>query len=140
MKKIIQSSLPILILPLIVGSKALAQEADDLAAPIRAQVSDPDKPFSVLIDITIIPGREKEFEEIFAPVIAEVRKEPGNIAFQLSKHPQESNVYFLYERWKNMKVLEEHMVTPHMSKFWPKYFPMIARIPNIRVFMVNDLQ
>ncbi|MEO1098228.1 MAG: putative quinol monooxygenase [Bacteroidota bacterium] len=119
-----------------------AQEvnADVLSDPIVSQVSDPNKPFSVLIDITLIPGQEVEFERLFAPVIAEVRKEPGNIEFQLSRHPEEPNVYFLYERWKNVEVLKAHMTTPHMSQFWPKYFPMIARIPNIRVFMERDLQ
>jgi len=69
-------------------STAAAQEVDPdvLSDPIVSQVSDPDKPFSVLIDITLIPGKEKEFEREFGPVIAEVRKEPGNIEFQLSQH------------------------------------------------------
>ena len=123
-------------------SKTAAQEVDAnvLSDPIVSQISDPNKPFSVLIDITLIPGKENEFEREFGPVIAEVRKEPGNIEFQLSQHPQEPNVYFLYERWKNVEVLKEHMVTPHMSQFWPKYFPMIAKIPTIRVYMEKDLQ
>lgn len=116
-----------------------AQEID-LAEPIRTQLSDPDKPFSNLIEITILPGKEKEFEGLFSPVIAEVRKENGNIEFQLNRHPNEPNVYFLYERWANLKVLENHMITKHMSDFWPKYFPLLARIPDIRVFMVDDLQ
>ncbi|MBP2831843.1 antibiotic biosynthesis monooxygenase [Aquimarina sp. U1-2] len=119
-----------------------AQEIDPnlLSDPIVKKVSDPDKPFSVLIDITLIPGMEIEFEKQFAPVIAKVRKEKGNIEFQLSRHPEEPNVYFLYERWKNVEVLKAHMTTPHMSQFWSKYFPMIARIPTIRVFMERDLQ
>lgn len=122
--------------------EAKAQEIDPnvLSAPIVAQVSAPNLPFSVLIEITLIPGKEAEFEKEFGPVIGEVRKEPGNIEFQLSQHPEEKNVYFLYERWKNIEVLKQHMGTPHMSQFWPKYFKMIARIPTIRVFMVNDLQ
>lgn len=124
----------------IIMSNTIAQEADDLAAPIRNQVSDPNEPFSVLIDITIIPGMEADFEREFGPVITEVRKEPGNIEFQLSRHPTESNVYFLYERWENLEVLEKHMTTPHMRQFWPKYFPMIARVPNISVYMQRDLQ
>lgn len=119
-----------------------AQEVDPnvLSDPIVSQVSDPTKPFSVLIDITLIPGKEEEFEKEFGPVIAEVRKESGNIEFQLSQHPDEPNVYFLYERWKNVEVLKQHMQTPHMSQFWPKYFPMIAKIPTIRVYMERDLQ
>ena len=131
-----------LLIALISPSQSNAQEIDPsvLSAPIVNQVPDPDKPFSVLIDITLIPGREAAFEREFAPVIAEVRKEPGNIEFQLSRHPEEPNVYFLYERWENVEVLKKHMNTPHMSQFWPKYFPMIARIPTIRVYMERDLQ
>ena len=119
-----------------------AQEVNPnvLSAPIVEQVSDPNQPFSVLIDITLIPGKEEAFEKAFGSVIAAVRKEPGNIEFQLSQHPEEPNVYFLYERWKNIEVLKEHMSTPHMRKFWPDYFQMIARIPTIRVFMEKDLQ
>ncbi|MEL7005485.1 MAG: putative quinol monooxygenase [Bacteroidota bacterium] len=123
-------------------SAVKAQEIDPniLSDPIVNQVSDPNQPFSVLIDITLIPGMEEEFEKEFRSVIAEVRKEPGNIEFQLSQHPNESNVYFLYERWQNVEVLKQHMTTVHMSQFWPKYFPMIAKVPTIRVYMEKDLQ
>ena len=131
--------LPLLTLT-IMDTQAQEVNPDLLSAPIVEQVLEPNKPFSVLIDITLIPGQEADFEKAFAPVIAEVRKEPGNIEFQLSQHPAEKNVYFLYERWKNVKVLKEHMSTPHMSQFWPKYFPMIARIPTIRVYMERDMQ
>ncbi|MCG8388271.1 MAG: antibiotic biosynthesis monooxygenase [Cytophagales bacterium] len=132
----------LLLMTLVSPGESNAQEIDPgvLSEPIVSQVSDPSQPFSVLIDITLIPGQEAAFEKAFAPVIAEVRKEPGNIEFQLSRHPEEPNVYFLYERWKNVQVLKEHMVTPHMSQFWPQYFPMIARIPTIRVYMERDLQ
>jgi quinol monooxygenase YgiN len=140
MKNILKKTQIVIIITVLLATVAKAQTADDLAAPIRSQVSDPNKPFSNLIEITIIPGKEKEFEKLFGPVIAKVRKEAGNIEFQLNKHPKEPNVYFLYERWKNIKVLEEHMVEPHMTEFWPKYFPLLARIPDIRVFMINDLQ
>lgn len=134
--------LPIFLSLILFVMETQAQDVnpDLLSAPIVEQVSDPNKPFSVLIDITLIPGQENEFERLFGPVIAEVRKEPGNIEFQLSRHPEESNVYFLYERWENVEVLKAHMTTSHMSQFWPKYFPMIARIPDIRVFMERDLQ
>lgn len=122
--------------------EAQAQQVDPnvLSEPIVNQVSDPEKPFSVLIDITLIPGQETAFEKEFGPVIAQVRKEPGNIEFQLSQHPEEPNVYFLYERWENIEVLKQHMGTSHMSQFWPKYFPMLAKIPTIRVYMEKDLQ
>jgi quinol monooxygenase YgiN len=140
MKKTMKNLVTVFALSASLASSTKAQTADDLAAPIRNQVSNPDKPFSNLIEITIIPGKEKEFEKLFGPVIAKVRKEQGCIEFQLSKHPKESNVYFLYERWKNIRILEEHMILPHMTEFWPKYFSLIARIPDIRVFIVNDLQ
>ena len=139
---ILRLALTIYCLTIFLRMESNAQEIDPnvLSAPIVEQVSDPYKPFSVLIDITLIPGKEAEFEKAFASVIAEVRKEPGNIEFQLSRHPKEPNVYFLYERWKNIEVLKAHMETAHMSAFWPKYFPMIARIPTIRVYMERDLQ
>lgn len=128
---------------LITSTSVQSQEkpkVDDLVAPIKAQVSSPTEPFSLQINFTIIPDKENEFEKEFAQAIRETRKEKGNGAFLLSRHPREKNVYFLYERWANLSAVEKHMGTKHMMNFWPKFFKMIAHVPRIETFMVHDLQ
>ena len=64
---ILRLALSIYGLTIILQMELKAQEIDPdvLSAPIVEQVSDPEKPFSVLIDITLIPGKEAEFEKAF---------------------------------------------------------------------------
>lgn len=112
---------------------------EDLIAPIRAEIVDPDQPFDVFIKITLIPGQEAAFEEAFAPRMAATRAEPGNLLFELSVHPTMPNVYILHERWSDLAAIEAHMETEHMASFWPLYFPMIARVPEFEVYATRDL-
>ena len=113
--------------------------SEDLMAPIRAQVGDPDQPFDIFIKITLIPGQEQAFEEAFASRMERTRAEPGNILFELSVHPEMPNVYMLHERWENLEAVESHVGLEHMRTFWPIYFPMIARIPEFEIYSTRDL-
>lgn len=112
---------------------------EDLIAPIRAQLVDPDQPFDIFIKITLIPGQERAFEEAFASRMAATRAEPGNELFELSVHPSMPNVYMLHERWRDLASVEAHMEEEHMRTFWPLYFPMIARVPEFEVYATRDL-
>ena len=112
---------------------------EDLMAPIRAQVVDPEKPFEIFIKITLIPGQAQAFESAFKSRMEATRAEPGNVLFELSVHPQMPNVYMLHERWANLDAVENHMELEHMRTFWPLYFPMIARIPEFEIYATRDL-
>lgn len=111
----------------------------DLLAPIQARVSDPAQPFDIFIDITIKPGQEEAFERAFAPAVAATRREPGNLAFQLTRDPTQPNVYLHHERWRSLADLELHMGTSHMQTFWPVYLPMLARTPEFKITMTREL-
>lgn len=111
----------------------------DLIGPIQARVSDPAQPFDIFIDITIKPGQEAAFERAFAPVVAATRREPGNLAFQLTRDPTQPNVYLHHERWRSLADVERHMGTPHMQAFWPVYLPMLARKPEFKITMTREL-
>lgn len=142
----IQSSLRLFFIAIItlgaLTMTALAQKGpstEDLMAPIRAQVGNLDRPFDIFIKITLIPGQERSFEEAFASRMKATRAEPGNILFELSRHPQMPNVYMLHERWANLAAVENHIGLEHMRTFWPIYFPMIARIPEFEIYSTRDL-
>lgn len=102
-------------------------------------VRDPVQAFDIFIKITLIPGQEEAFEEAFASRMAATREEPGNILFELSRHPDMPNVYMLHERWASLDAVERHMSLPHMASFWPIYFPMIARVPEFEIYATRDL-
>lgn len=112
---------------------------EDLISPIRAQVSDPERPFDIFIKITLIPGQEQAFEGVFASRMAATRAEPGNLLFELSVHPHISNVYMLHERWANLEAVERHMELDHMKTFWPIYLPMVARVPEFEIYTTREL-
>lgn len=112
---------------------------EDLIAPIRKAVREPDQPFDIFIEITLIPGKESAFEAAFASRMARTREEPGNLLFALSVHPDIPNVYMLHERWENLAAVEAHMGLSHMRSFWPVYLPMIARVPEFAIYASRDL-
>lgn len=132
---------------MLLAQGAVAQQApalavptvQDLIAPIQAAVTDPNKPFDLYIDIKIKPGMENDFERAFAPAVAATRREPGNLDFTLTRHPTEPGRYIHHERWARLSDVERHMGTPHMQAFWPVYLPMVARAPNIKVYMTAEL-
>jgi quinol monooxygenase YgiN len=102
-------------------------------------VSNPNQPFDIFIDITIKPGLEADFERAFAPAVTATRQEPGNLEFQLTRDPQQPNVYIHHERWKTLADVEQHMGTQHMQAFWPLYLPMLARTPEFKIAMTREL-
>lgn len=122
-----------------VAEQTTVPSAEDLIAPIRAQLADPQTPFDVFIKITLIPGQEQAFEAAFASRMAATRAEPGNKLFELSVHPHMPNVYMLHERWVDLAAIEAHMELDHMTTFWPLYLPMIARTPEFDVYATRDL-
>lgn len=130
---------------MLLASAASAQDAqlipttEDLIGPIRERVASPDKPFDIFIDITIKPGLEGDFERAFAPAVNATRREPGNIAFQLTRDPRQPNVYVHHERWRTLRDVEQHMEMPHMKAFWPVYLPMLARTPEFHITETREL-
>lgn len=99
---------------------ARAQEENPLVAQVRAAVSDPAKPFVMLIRIEAKPGMGKQLEAAFAPAIAATRKEKGCLAYDLGRSAKSPDAYVLYERWASLDDLKAHLEAKHIAELLPK--------------------
>jgi len=94
--------------------------ADDdqppIVAAVKAQLADPAKPFTMFVKIRVKDGQEKAFEAAFTNVVANTRKEPGCLTYDLTKLAGEKPVYVVYERWKNLEALTSHAKAPYIVK------------------------
>jgi quinol monooxygenase YgiN len=97
-----------------------AQEENPLVAQVRAAVSDPSKPFVMLIRIEAKPGMGKQLEAAFAPAIAATRKEKGCLAYDLGRSAKSPDAYVLYERWASLDDLKAHLAAKHIAELLPK--------------------
>ena len=59
-------------------------------------------------------AKDKEVEnikELFAKIVPLVRKEDGNITYNLYQDVQNRNIVTMIEEWKNIELLDAHMQT-----------------------------
>jgi quinol monooxygenase YgiN len=96
----------------------LAHGAQDEESPIvalvRKSVSDPAKPFVLLVHLKVKEGQGSSVEAAFAPAIKITRKEAGCLAYDLSRDTTDPNGYMVYERWKSLADLKSHLAAPHI--------------------------
>jgi quinol monooxygenase YgiN len=87
-----------------------------LAATVKAKLPDPTKPFSLLVLMTVKPEKVAGFPAFFADAVASTRKEPGNLAYDLSRDADHPRGFILVERWKSLADLDSHLKTPVIDK------------------------
>jgi autoinducer 2-degrading protein len=101
---------------LVTGAPPQEKGVGDLVlAAVKKDLTDPNKPFTLLIKVTTKEGQAKKFEAAMAQAIKETRKEKGNLTYELSNTPS-SPRYVIYERWENLAALEAHLKTAHYKK------------------------
>jgi quinol monooxygenase YgiN len=63
----------------------------------------------MLANVKLKEGCQLKFETLMKRVIAETRKEPGNIKYELLKVHGKNDTYIIYEKWKDQNALDLHM-------------------------------
>jgi quinol monooxygenase YgiN len=62
-------------------------------------------------------GRERDLETQLRALLEPTRKEPGCLAYELHKDPENPGKFMLYEKFKDQAALDLHLDTPHFKKF-----------------------
>ena len=66
--------------------------------------------------ISVVEGKEKEFEEIAIKLVEAVNlEEEDNLFYRLYK--KNSNTYIILEGYKDKESLDYHITTPHYKKY-----------------------
>ena len=118
----------LLALPLLAlaGAFSAAPGAEDhpAVALVKSKVKDLAKPFALFVTIKAKAGKEKELEAAFAPCIAGTKKEAGCLAYELNRDPDEPTTYVMFEKFKSVAALEEHLKQEHTAKLFKAIEPL----------------
>jgi quinol monooxygenase YgiN len=79
--------------------------------------------------VTVIPGKEKEFERLFNELKAEMAiAEPGNLYYDLYASNDGSGNYVVMERYRDKAALTLHEQSAHGARFFPQLRALIAHL------------
>ena len=88
----------------------------------------------IIARLTIHPGKNEEFEAIFAELEAAVREnEPGNNFYSLHKSRQDENTYVVLEQYVDQEALDAHGKTDHFRTIGARMGDCMAGRPDIEL-------
>ena len=129
-------------LPALVAAVALTagegRAADDnpIVGLVKSKVKDPSKPFAMTVTFKVKAGKEKDFEAAFTPCLAATKKEPGCIAYELNRDPDDPATYVMYEKFKSVAALEDHLKQEHTQTLLKAVGSLTDGDPKIKVYVV----
>lgn len=130
---------PLALLGLLLAVSAVSAGDDHpVVALVKSKVKDPSKPFALLVTIKAKAGKEKELETIFAPCIAATKKEPGCLAYELNRDPDDPTTYLMYEKFKGVKALVDHLAQEHTQKLLKAVGPLTDGEIKVKAYSVPD--
>jgi quinol monooxygenase YgiN len=130
-------SLPLVGLLLTVPA-ASAGDDHPVVAMVKSKVKDPSKPLALLVTIKARASKGKELEAAFAPCIAATKKEPGCLAYELNRDPDEPTSYLMYEKFKSVKALADHLALEHTQRLLKAVGPLTDGEIKAKVYAVPD--
>ena len=75
--------------------------------------------YHIYVRLVIKPEKEKDFIEAFKTLKDATDKEPGCLVYRLSKDAYESNVFYVYEIYKNEDAFKAHFASEHFKAAGP---------------------
>jgi len=115
-----------------------ADEEHPVVKLIKSKVKDTKKPFALVVSFKVKAGSEKAFEEAFAPCLVATRKEPGCVAYVLHRDPDEANVFVMYEQFKSIAAIEEHLKAKHTETLLKTVATLTEGDAKIKVYPVHE--
>jgi quinol monooxygenase YgiN len=124
---------------LLLSSSPIARTGDKgnpILDAAKEKVSNPKKPFTMVVFLTVKKDQGKALEEAFQPAIKATRKEPGCIAYDLNRDGSDPTKYYVYERWQSVAALEKHLETDHIKALLKKASDLLAGPPDAKFFTI----
>jgi len=124
------------VLALMAAVEVRAQDETPLVKLVKSKVKDEKKPFAITVEFKVKAGKEAEFEAAFVPFLEASRKEPGVVAFQLNRDADHPDMYLVYEQFKSVAALEEHVKQKYAETLVKTIRPLQDGDAKTRVFVV----
>ena len=112
--------------------------ADDVSAIIgmfRSELPDPTQPFTLLARFRVRDGVHAQVERLFGEARIPTLREPGCVAFEMSRHASDARRFVVYERWKSLADLDAHLRTPYTTKLREAFNALIDGLPEFHVLV-----
>jgi quinol monooxygenase YgiN len=88
----------------------------------------------VIATLTVQPGKQAEFEAVFARLAAQVRAdEPGNIFYQLCRSRENDQIYKVLEHYRDQAALDAHRASAHYRAPGPLLAGVLAGAPTVEL-------
>jgi quinol monooxygenase YgiN len=97
-----------------------------------------DKKVTVLARITAKPGMAEAVRQEVMALVAPTRMEPGCINYDLHQSSSDSCLFMLYENWRSIKDLEEHLEMPYLKAFKEKADRLLAAPLDITLWNMTS--
>jgi len=94
---------------------------EGLIAKLRANPALAGKPFAVVFKLTAKEGQEEVIRQTMEQILAPTRAEPGNVTFDLHQDADDPRTFFLYERWRSVDDLADHLHAPYIQEAFRVY-------------------
>lgn len=86
----------------------------------------------VIATLRVQPGKEADFEAVFAELSAAVRaNEPGNSYYRLFRVREEASVYRVMECYDDQAAMDAHSASDHFRTLGARLGPCLAGAPEI---------
>lgn len=85
----------------------------------------------VVATITAKPDAVDAVRDGLSALVAESRKEDGNVSYKLFESAVEPGTFITIEVWKSQEDLDAHMQTPHLQKALSEFDAHLAAAPAI---------
>ena len=64
-------------------------------------------------------------------LVAETRKEPGNVHYMLNEDPKNVGHFYFFEAYEDQAAVDAHMKSPHLAAAFAKVGSLLAEKPVI---------
>jgi quinol monooxygenase YgiN len=85
------------------------------------------------------PGKEKDLKDAIIKNIPNVRKEKGNIRYDLHELKADGTKFLFYEIWADKAAFEAHKVAPHMVAYSKNIKDLLAGPTDITLWSSVDV-
>ena len=94
---------------------------EGLIAKLRANQALAGKPFAVVFRLTVKPGQEDVIQRTMERILPLTRAEAGNLIFDLHQDADDPRTFFLYERWRSVDDLADHLHASYIHEAFEVY-------------------
>ncbi len=79
-------------------------------------------------------GRVDSYKSLAGELVAETRKESGNISYTLNQDIKNNRLYAMIEAWEDQKSLDQHMASEHFRRIVPQLAEMAEENYPIEIY------